>query len=70
MFEQLDWPSLIRGPMREDDARAVARSRESREFGEAYRFAAFVAENELSDGRGGEPLHTAAEAFCAALEQH
>lgn len=62
----LEWPSAIRGPMRESEARHVARAL-GLERGRAYLYAAWLAENELSDGRGGERLHEDAERLCAAL---
>jgi hypothetical protein len=63
-----DWPSRIRGPLREEEARQVAVAIDE-EAGQAYRLAALIAEDELANGRGGEELHQAAEAFCDALER-
>lgn len=64
--EPVDWPSPGRGLMRESEAWTVARALGGR-FADAYRLAAYVAECELSDGRGGEPLHEAAEMLCTLL---
>jgi len=71
----LDWPSAVRGPMREDEALRLRRDAEAREMpaehatalAAAYRLASFVAEWEFCDGRGGEPLHEAAVEFCDQL---
>lgn len=71
----LEWPSVIRGPMREDEVLRLRRDAETRgmpaehaaALAAAYRLASFVAENEFSDGRAGEPLHAAALEFCDQL---
>lgn len=75
---ELDWPSAVRGPLRQAEAREFRDSLledgtpadHAQALAEAYRLAAYVAECELSDGRGGEELHEAAQAFCSALERH
>lgn len=70
-IEELEWPSAIRGPMMVDRARELL-DPEAEDGGEpvavAYLLAAYVAQLELSDGRGGSPLYEAAEAFCAELD--
>jgi hypothetical protein len=62
------WPSGFRGGFREAAAARIAEQR-GEHAADAYRAAALVAEEELADGRGGEPLHEAAEAFCDELER-
>jgi hypothetical protein len=52
--------------MREDEAERV-RPALGDEFAEAYRLASYVSECELSDGRGGQPLHEAADQLCSRL---
>jgi hypothetical protein len=65
---RIDWPSVIRGGALEDDGRAIGTK-----LGEtarlAYLYAAHLSEWELSDGRGGEELYTAAGSFTDELER-
>jgi hypothetical protein len=60
------WPSGLRAALRDEQAQLVREGLGDDEA-EAFRVAARLVEWELADGRGGEELHSAAEAFCAAL---
>lgn len=61
-----DWPSQVRiGSILAE--RNEVRDYFGDEYAEAYLHAAYVAESELSDGRGGELVHQAASEFCARL---
>ena len=65
-IDELEWPSLIRQPMREDEATRF----DTPEAQLAYLLAAWVWEWEFSDGRGDSTLANAAEAFLVELERH
>lgn len=62
------WPSSFRAGFREATAGRIG-ERDGEDAAGAYLAAARLAEAELADGRGGEPLHEAAEALCDLLER-
>jgi hypothetical protein len=63
--ESREWPSSIRGAIRECTASRLAQFDER--LAERYRTAAYVAECELSDGTGGSQRYQAAEGVCEAI---